>query len=175
MLGEHKIEEPAVHSIGLGDGITSSYANSLLELRPLRNLKDSGIDLSSLPLLQLSSSATTPRSVPGKLKIEQRTYNKLSLNVDSSAEALLVWRDTYSPYWKATVNAKEIHVTKAFGGFKAVPVPAGKSVAEFRFRPPVVPRALLVSYILIAAVAISWLFSFRFVGSSRAKGNSAWD
>lgn len=100
---------------------------------------------------------------PGNYRTDVRTitYNGVELNVFADKESLLFWRDVYSPYWRATVDGKPVEIAKAFGAFKAVPVPKGVSVVEFRYRPDYVPEALAVSYFSLLAVAGAALWTWK--------------
>jgi hypothetical protein len=82
----------------------------------------------------------------------QQTYNTLRLEVEASRDALIFWRDAYSPYWQAQVNGHTAPIAKAFGAFKSVPVPAGRSTVEFSFSPGLLPWFLLLAYLVIASV-----------------------
>ena len=196
-----KVQEPTGDSIGLGNVLGSDIANKLLELRQIRELKDTGIDVSALPVIALFDGAKTgvpselrklqsehqrlsavflpedsqmvdefkdffkkselTDGVEGKIMIREQTYNTLRLVVVAPRRSLLFWRDAFFPYWKATVDGKGTQIAKAFWAFKAIAVPSGKSIVEFRFRPAVIPYTLLLSYAIIIAVLILWLNSLR--------------
>ena len=60
------------------------------------------------------------------------------------------------PGWEATVNGKPVTITPFEGVFRSVPVPAGASRVEFRFRSASVRVGLILSAIL-AVLAIGLL------------------
>lgn len=71
----------------------------------------------------------------------------VKLRVDSDRLAWLFLADTWSAGWKATVNGRPVKIAKGLVAFRAVPVPEGRSVVEFRYEPSwlhVVPWTFLV-------------------------------
>jgi len=95
----------------------------------------------------------------GKISVVRQTYNRLILEVDTQKKSLLFWRDAYFSGWSASVDGKSVEIAKAFGAFKAVAVPAGKSKVEFRFIPAWVPFALLAAYVAIFITLALWLMA----------------
>jgi hypothetical protein len=87
----------------------------------------------------------------------ERDYNEIRLEVTAAQPALVLLRDGWSPYWKATVEGRPTPVYRALGAFKAVPVPAGSSEVVLDFEPPLVGAALLLAYAILAAVGVSVL------------------
>lgn len=190
-----KREERGLRALG-GDGLTSSYANNLLELRSIRELKNKGLDPKTLPVLALfhpakagpegsKTGSPTLDSVPAALtdqdidapelfnfiesqknrkdvsweiSVKHQTYNSLQLEVQTSHEAFVFWRDAHFPYWAATVNGESAPIIEAFGAYKLVAVPHGKSTVSFHFRPLPVAMSLLAAYSAILAVMGCWWF-----------------
>ncbi len=183
--GTDRVQEPRVSSIGLGNTSGSVSANTLLELRAIRELKEIGADMETLPMLALFDAARKGSAgdiasmqksgqplryvlldegsvekeefekfldiVPdtsghlGDIRITRETYRSLFLRATVPKESLLFWRDAYFPYWSASVNRQPVPIAKAFGGFKAIKIPAGASEVEFRFTPGWLPPALMLS------------------------------
>jgi hypothetical protein len=88
------------------------------------------------------------------------SYNRLHFEVETEQDALFFVRDAYSPYWKARVNGEPVGIAPAFGAFKAVPVPAGRSRVDFTFKPPALPLALLTAYLAIILVGVGAALPF---------------
>jgi hypothetical protein len=83
-------------------------------------------------------------------------YNSRDLSVVAAQPLLVFIGDAYSRHWRATLDGVPAAVLPAFGGFKAVAVPAGRSELQLRFSPPRVGAALAGSYgvLLLLALAV---------------------
>jgi hypothetical protein len=103
--------------------------------------------------LRKSGATTENLPVSWNLWIVKRSYNTLELKVNASAPAVLLWRDEYSPYWKAWLDGQRIYIARAFFDFKAVTVPAGESTLLFKFEPPYIGSFLLIAYLAMAGIA----------------------
>jgi hypothetical protein len=96
-----------------------------------------------------------------KVLITHAENNRVRLKVHSARAGWCVLADTWYPGWRVFVNSQERTVERANGMLRAVAVPAGPSVVEFRFE-PVLPRigawisvgtAMLVSIMLLLSLA----------------------
>ncbi len=81
-----------------------------------------------------SATATT------EVRLERVAPGRISASVSTPDPALLVLAEGYAPGWKATVHREgepvtSVPVVRANIGFQAVPVPAGNSQVEWRYRP----------------------------------------
>lgn len=82
------------------------------------------------------------------------TPNHLDFEVSAPQTGWLLVTDRWSRGWRAQVNGKVVPV---FGGdflFRAVPVGAGVNKVSFSYRPSGFPLLLIVSWGLLAAVAV---------------------
>jgi hypothetical protein len=88
----------------------------------------------------LAAGETVTPSAPAAggddIRVLRFTANSLQLEVDwrGSVPAWLVYADAYHPEWHARINDNAVPVEAAYGTFKAVRVPPGKSRVEFHFR-----------------------------------------
>lgn len=103
--------------------------------------------------LRKAGEAAERNPISGELVIVRRSYNTLELKVNASAPAVILWRDEYSPYWKAWLDGHRIHIARAFFDFKAVTIPAGESTLLFKFKPPYIGSFLLIAYLAMAGIA----------------------
>ncbi len=81
--------------------------------------------------------------------------------VESDRAGFMVVAGNYHPYWKATVNGKEVKVYKAFGNLRAVEIPKGKSEVRMEYRSKPFHACLKVS--LLAAILLIAFGVFVFV------------
>lgn len=86
--------------------------------------------------------------------VTHRTYNTLSFSVNVAEPTRVEWRDAYFPSWRAWVNEREVPIERTPGGMKAVQVPAGRSVVNFRFSPTRVRVALALWMITLGAAIL---------------------
>ncbi len=72
---------------------------------------------------------------PGEVRVRGFSANSLGIEVEwpGSGPTWLVYADAYHPDWHASVNGSAVPVEAAYGAFKAVRVPPGRSIVEFRF------------------------------------------
>ena len=89
--------------------------------------------------------------------ITAATSSAMTLDVNAASQGLLVLSEIWYPGWQAIVNGTEQAVIHANGSLRAVPVPAGQSTVELRFR----PRGwswgwLLAGLGVIATAALFW-------------------
>jgi hypothetical protein len=71
----------------------------------------------------------------GKAEITRYEPNRVVVKTESSGSAWLVLTDTWFRGWTARVNGKPEEIRRAYHAFRAVRVPAGKNVVEFRYKP----------------------------------------
>jgi hypothetical protein len=81
--------------------------------------------------------------------------------VTSSVPALLVVADTYYPGWRATIDGESAAIMRANLAFRAVLVPPGEHVIEFRYEPRSVRIGLWISsvslLIVLGLLIAGWL------------------
>lgn len=99
----------------------------------------------------------------GTARVTSRTFNHVSVVVNVPVQGNLFVRDTWDPYWSATVNQKPTEVNHALGIFKSIPVPAGKSTVDLSFRPVRLEIVLWLSYLTLLAL----VFALPFVRDDR--------
>ncbi len=111
----------------------------------------------------LLESAPEPLPVAdatGTARIVRFTANRVELEVESSAAALLVLSEAYHPHWRARVDGVTSPVLAANCLLRAVSVPAGKSHVAFEFVDPALRAGLATTSataaILAALVVLAW-------------------
>jgi hypothetical protein len=86
---------------------------------------------------------------------------RLALEVDSLRPGWLLISDAYWPSWKAYVNGQEVPIRRANYYFRAVPVPAGRSVVVMSYSDRSVRLAAGIS--LVTCIGIVALVSSYFL------------
>jgi hypothetical protein len=100
---------------------------------------------------------------PGRMV--QGRVNVQRLQVTADGPALLVVSENYHHGWHARVNGEPVTLLRVNRTFRGVSVPAGRSVVEFRYGPPLLRVSAMVtifSLMVLAGAALSgWLRSWR--------------
>jgi hypothetical protein len=68
-------------------------------------------------------------------KIDKESPEYVHIKVQTNAPRLLVLADSYYPGWKATLDGKDAYIYRANMLYRAVAVPKGQHVIEFRLEP----------------------------------------
>jgi len=97
------------------------------------------IDLTQTVVLDqpLEASAQPDRSTGDVGAAEIRRYGDQVATIATRADGrrLLVMSDVFYPGWVATIDGVAVPVHRANYAFRAVSVPAGDHIVEFRYRP----------------------------------------
>lgn len=83
---------------------------------------------------QCASAAAVPGAI-ADVRIDDYEDTRVRIAVDSSQPGFLVLTDSYYPGWQAWINGRLEPILRANTVLRAVPVPAGHSNVEFRYRP----------------------------------------
>jgi hypothetical protein len=87
-----------------------------------------------------------------------RRPDRVQLEAELSGPGYVVLLDGYDPGWQVTVDGREASVLRANVTFRAVAVPAGRHVLEYRYRPRSVlaGAGLTALALLLAAAIVPW-------------------
>ena len=91
------------------------------------------------------SFGTAPSESAGTCRIVSYDYGHVKIEADSPTPAVLVLMDSFAPGWEARVDGRAVRILAANSAFRGIPIPAGRSVVELRYRPPGLGRGLAVS------------------------------
>jgi hypothetical protein len=78
------------------------------------------------------------------------TWRGAAIHVKAAKPGTLVVADTDYPGWEATIDGRPTPILRANVAFRAVEIPAGEHVVEFRFRPASARHGLLASLFFMA-------------------------
>lgn len=108
---------------------------------------------SAPPTAPSGSSAQTI----GTATIREHTPQRVVIDCDASADAVLVLADTFYPGWHATIDGQAGAIYPVYHCYRGVTISAGKHVVEFTYRPTSLRLGLAASaaaLVLSAAVAV---------------------
>jgi len=112
------------------------------------NVENNVIDQAPLK----SHEKTPPQPI---VQLTNAENNRVRLEVQTAKAGWLVLADTWYPGWKAFVSGKETPVLKANYAMRSVRVPAGKSIVEFRFEPPLLHWGCYLAVIAFFGVGLT--------------------
>ncbi|MBI4454664.1 MAG: YfhO family protein [Acidobacteria bacterium] len=91
------------------------------------------------------------------VKIVSYLPESVRLEVRSSAPAVVVLNDTACEGWQAYINGSSRKIYIANGMFRAVAVPAGRSLIEFKYQPRGYALGKLLSLAALAVISLGWI------------------
>ena len=98
------------------------------------------------PLIQIvDAAARKSRSPSGAVNIRRYSGEGVELEVSASEPAWLFLGDTFDPAWRAYVDGHEQVVHRANAMFRAIALPPGTHLVEFRYQPEPLRRGAAVS------------------------------
>lgn len=132
--------------------------------RPLVEVADGALDLPAC-----GASATSP----GRVHLRVDEPQRLVLDVDSAAPALLVQNDTWTPGWRATVDGQEAPLHRTLFAFRGLSVPAGRHEVVLRYDPGLAGRLLLLTPVILLTLLLWGLFQERGPGRRSPRAGPA--
>ena len=92
---------------------------------------------------------------PGKAEVTRNEPNRVDVNTESAAPAILVLSANHYPGWRASVDGQPVDVIRVNYNLRGVSVPAGNHVVTFVYRPKSVLVGLMISFLALAAL-VGW-------------------
>jgi hypothetical protein len=97
------------------------------------------VDFATTVLVPPDAPRAGPGAVPGTAagtaRIVSYRNTEVVIEVDAPAPGYVVLNDPWHPWWFATVDGESAPVIRANVIFRTVPVPAGRHIVRFEFRP----------------------------------------
>jgi hypothetical protein len=106
-----------------------------------RILRDGRVNLRRSVLLEADPPAEArpqpapDAAAPGRVRVTHYRPEFVEIETDADAARLLVLTDAHYPGWDASVDEAPAPIYRANFAFRAVPVPAGRHVVRFEYRP----------------------------------------
>jgi hypothetical protein len=89
----------------------------------------------------------------GGARITEDGADRVVLEVESAGPGYAVLLDSWYPGWEASVDGRPARVRRADYAFRAVELPAGRSVVRFDYRPRPLRRGLVLAAVAAALLA----------------------
>lgn len=100
-----------------------------------------------------------PAPSPGSADIREYGDLKVTVEADAREGGFLFLGDSYYPGWRAYVDGREAPIYRADFLFRAVPLPAGRHMVEFRYQPDSFTLGLWISGASAGLLALMLLWS----------------
>jgi hypothetical protein len=126
-----------------------------------RQLVESGeIDPYAVALIDRNSDldGTIPSDGNDSVRVTESEPEIMRYEVTTSTPGMLVTSEIVYPAWKAYIDGERVEIATAFGLLRAVELPAGTHVVEFRFESPneVWGMALTIVAALATGALLAW-------------------
>jgi uncharacterized membrane protein YfhO len=102
-----------------------------------------------------------PQEGSGSAQIVLYTPNKVTIHTASDVAKLLFLSDVFDPGWHAYVDGKKTPVLRADYDFRAVGLPPGNHVVEFRYFPDKLRIGFIVAGLASIAVCMRLFWKQR--------------
>lgn len=100
----------------------------------------------------------------GRAVLQRYEDERIAITTRAEGRRLLVLTDVYYPGWIATVDGAEVPIVRADYAFRAVSVPPGEHLVEFRYRPASFRYGAVTSLAGLLAVGLLLVPRPRFAG-----------
>jgi hypothetical protein len=120
----------------------------------LQRLADSRFDPAAEVILDQEIPVRSRPSFVSETRILDYRNTLVRIETESNDEGILVFLDSYYPGWKAYIDGKESSIVKANHFYRAVGVPQGRHLVEFKYDPASFRIGLLISAATLFSVAV---------------------
>ena len=149
-----------------------AYATYGVEALPgadqaLQRVTDLAFNAKSATVVEAPAAEGNPvrRPEPIPVRLVSDEPERVELAAEMDRPGVVVLADSYSSGWRVTVDGREAEPLRANYLYRAVAVPAGRHVVEWRYRPPAVVAGLVIS----ALAALGGLLLAIYLTARRAK------
>ena len=124
--------------------------------KALESLLDPKFLYQGTAILEGTGQQDIQSDVTGQVRIMNYENNSVRCAVEAGGKGYLVLVDSYYPGWSATLDGSPVAIRRANYAFRAVEVPPGKHVVEFRYRPWSFYLGFLLSGLTLAIGVTVW-------------------
>lgn len=86
---------------------------------------------------------------------------EVTIQTESTASSILTLTDTYYPGWEASIDGESTTLYKTQNALRSIPIPAGKHIVNFVYRPESVKFGIIVSVISFIGASIALIHIHR--------------
>lgn len=115
--------------------IVSDYTVKKDRQEIIDTLLSKDFDAKKSVVLENDPEVKKSNSVSSNVVIKNYSPNAISIIYKSDKEGILFLSDNYYPGWKAYVDSEETKILRANYTFRAIKVPVGRHLVEFKYQP----------------------------------------
>jgi Bacterial membrane protein YfhO len=130
----------------------------------VRYLSSTEFDPRSIAVFDSDPGFALPASVASpswKAEVTAYANNEIALDVETSAEGILVLSELYYPGWTATVDGMRADVHRVDYNLRGIVVPAGRHAVVVLFTPSSFSRGMFITLAALGVCGIGFAVSFR--------------
>jgi hypothetical protein len=120
----------------------------------LRRLSTVGFDPTQEVILDEEIALKPKLPLEATARIVRNENKVVTIQASTNDDGILILADSYYPGWKAYVDGKEDIIRRANLFFRAVSLPSGSHVVEFRYEPRSFKIGLIVSLVTVLCIVI---------------------
>jgi hypothetical protein len=129
-------------------------------IRTLQTLADEAFDPRAEVLLDRQIPIRATRKFQAECKFLLYGNSHVTIETNTSGDGILVLLDSYYPGWKAYVDGTETTIVRANHFYRAVLVPKGRHLVDFKYEPLSFKIGLIISSITIFSIVVISLMMF---------------
>lgn len=102
----------------------------------------------------LQNAISSPSDSTATIRLTEYKPNYLRYETNSAGNRVAVFSEVYYKQWQAYIDGKEVPIACANYVLRALHVPSGKHVIEFRFDPPSIHTTEIIAYVGLVALLL---------------------
>ncbi len=102
----------------------------------------------------LQNAVSSPSDSTATIRLTEYKPNYLRYETNSAGNRVAVFSEVYYKQWQAYIDGKEVPIACANYVLRALHVPSGKHVIEFRFDPPSIHTTEIIAYLGLASLLL---------------------
>lgn len=102
----------------------------------------------------LQNAVSSPSDSTATIRLMEYKPNYLRYETNSAGNRVAVFSEVYYKQWQAYIDGKEVPIACANYVLRALHVPSGKHVIEFRFDPPSIHTTEIIAYVGLVALLL---------------------
>jgi hypothetical protein len=128
-----------------------------------RALDNPAIDLHTTALVEAPLPRPLEKAAGGAESVRFRSYepDRIAMDVDTPARALVVLSEMYYPGWRARVNGKPAEIYRVDGALRGIIAPGGPGLIELEYAPGSFRAGAIITVLTLLGVLAGAILVWR--------------